>query len=364
MGWRPLIVEPGERARIEAVIAELVPRAPATTVNEAIGEALVRAYLAELVPDRDDASGTALAAAVSLATAGTSPALFGGAAGAGWAVAHLADGDAADAACAAIDDALARLLDAGWTGDHDLVSGLTGFAVYALERGEPARALAQRILGELARSARPVGGGLAWHTAPALLAPADRAEAPDGCWNLGMAHGTPGTIAVLARFHDAPGAYELLAGAVAYLLAAEPARPDGRYPAWHPESGDRARLAWCYGDLGVSLALLAAADACGRADWRAEALALAHGCARRDAISDGVALCHGAAGIAHLFTRLWNATGDDELAGAAGRWIARALALPRDGLDGTVLNGTAGLALALHAMISTVEPGWGRLLAI
>jgi hypothetical protein len=144
-----------------------------------------------------------------------------------------------------------------------------------------------------------------------------------------------------------------------------------------------SRVAWCYGDLGVAVALLSAANAAGREDWRAEALELAHGMAARpfelSQVSD-MGLCHGAVGVAHLFNRLSQATGDAELARAADTWYVQTLAMRRsDPIAGfprglpvdremtwdpgaDLLTGACGVALALHAAISPIEPGWDQLL--
>lgn len=79
-------------------------------------------------------------------------------------------------------------------------------------------------------------------------------------------------------------------------------------------------------------------------------------------------LCDGAAGVAHLFNRLFQATGDAWLAQAARRWFAQVFEMQRHGsgiagyqscldasapgaggwqTDPGLLTGTAGLALAL-----------------
>ena len=91
-------------------------------------------------------------------------------------------------------------------------------------------------------------------------------------------------------------------------------------------------------------------------------------------------LCHGAAGAAHLFNRLWQATDDDAFARAAMRWFERTLemrsALPLAGFpgraltdnverwlpDGSLLNGAAGTGLVLHALITDAEPTWDRMI--
>jgi hypothetical protein len=180
-------------------------------------------------------------------------------------------------------------------------------------------------------------------------------------------------------------------------------------------SASNRRLAWCYGDFGVSLALLSAAHACGRDDWRDEALAMARDLAAigrddatamaRDLVVIGcddatamardraamsfdeaqvfdTGLCHGAAGAVHLFVRLHHATGDAIFAEAARRWVERLFAMRRSEpiagfpmrmVEGdreswrpsaTLLEGAVGVGLALHAAISEIEPSCDRLLLV
>jgi hypothetical protein len=95
-------------------------------------------------------------------------------------------------------------------------------------------------------------------------------------------------------------------------------------------------------------------------------------------------LCHGAAGLGHLFNRLFQATGEPVLAEAARFWLEQALALRRPGRgfggyearirggDGAptwvaepgLLTGAAGIALALLAATAPVEPAWDRFLLV
>jgi len=250
--------------------------------------------------------------------------------------------------------------------------------------------LARGILDQLERLARPMDTGVAWFTPPSLLPEWQRTIAPDGYTNLGLAHGVPGVIAILARYLSAgvevARSRALLDRAVAFLRSvAEPPRPGGRYSAWLPvQPGWTNRVAWCYGDLGVSVALMAAATATGRDDWRGDALELARGMAARPRDQSQVVdagLCHGAAGVAHLFNRLAQATGDAELARTADTWFGHALAMRQSGADvggfprgsyqdgamvwepsADLLTGASGIALALHAAISPIEPAWDQLL--
>ncbi len=398
MTWRAIIEDEAERARTLAVVdevAEAMERWPQErTLDGLIDHALLRAYLGRDDDAEEDRGAALLGEAVAqLGGAAAVPGLHGGAARVGWAIAHLADGPDADAVGDAVQRQILGYLDARGTRDdhYDLISGVVGFGVLALERGAPGLPLALRVLDELERTAVPRHGGLAWFTPRAILPEWQAEQCPRGYWNLGLAHGAPGAIALLARFVaagvEAPRARALLDGAVRSLLADGPRCEEGRFRAWTVD--DQAlplgvrRVAWCYGDLGVAAALAAAADATGDASWRAEALDCAHLAARCAVDRSGVidcGLCHGAAGAAHVFNRLHQATGDAELGDAARTWLARTLAMRRaediagfpQGLvmdragqwapDAHLLTGAPGVALVLAAACTEVEPLWDRLL--
>lgn len=366
--WRPLVVDSARRGEVAAAIREVVGGLvfPDNMPGQ-LDRAITRAYLAQhdIVPDPDDAVGDALVGAVNaFAGAPVVPALFGGACGLGWTIEHLAGGETAEEVSATIDRALLDRL-ATWTDDYDLVSGLVGFGVYGLERGEAGRPLTTLVIDLLERSARPHDGGLAWYTAPELLADWQRGEAPEGYWNYGLAHGLPGVIGLLARclrFDIEPARVRpLLDGAMTALLAVGPAG----FPMWRPSQHEsQRRTAWCYGDLGVSFGILAAGTICKRADWLEAALVLARSCAEYDDPTIREAsLCHGTAGAMHLFARWWHATGEDVFAAAARRWLARTLA-NRSTEEAGLIGGPAGVALALHAAITETEPTWDRMLLV
>jgi hypothetical protein len=278
-----------------------------------------------------------------------------------WTVAHLADGDV----CADFDE-LVRSALREWNGTYDLLGGLVGFGVYALERqSEP---LARGVLDELERRVVERGGGLAWFTQREIVPVSQRTLAPHGYWNLGLAHGIPGVVALLARFVrdgvDVSRSRALLAGGVRYLLGVERGR-DG-YPYWEADVGETrttARIGWCYGDLGVALALLAAGIHASEPMWRAAGLALARSCASRGLEFDDASFCHGAAGNAHIFDCMARATGDEVLAAASQTWLARALTASTDE-DTSLIGGSAGIALVLHARISETVPAWDRRLLV
>lgn len=331
------------------------------------------------------------------------PSLFAGFAGVSWAVEHLqggpAEGEDEEDPNEDIDAALLELLrKTPWPHDYDLVAGLVGHGVYALERlpRPSAAACLELVVERLAEIADRRPEGVAWHTPLALVPELNRPWYPEGLDNLGVAHGTPGVLALLARICASGVAAErsraLLADGVSWLLAQKMTGNEISIFPYAVGSGFKirpARTAWCYGDPGIALALLAAARAVGEPAWEREALALARAAARRPPENCNVndaGLCHGAAGLGHLLNRLYQATGEPEFLEAARAWLRRALSYrePGRGIGGFLayttvdesfeemgwiddagfLIGSAGMALILLAATSGVEPAWDRVLLI
>lgn len=339
----------------------------------------------------------------TLAATPSGPALYSGFTGAGWAVEHLSallgDGgepDADEDLNEETDAALLAALTAPWAGVYDLIAGLAGFGVYALERVPRRRAISclEAIVDCLDRSAVRLDEGVAWFTSPHLLPPRNRRQNPDGYYNLGVAHGVPGIVGLLA---DAcrlgirtEKAHPLLEGAVRWILSHRlSAHAGARYPAFVAPgvAPEPSRLAWCYGDPGVAATLLYAARRLGRDDWERAALDIAAHAARaapEDAGARDAGLCHGALGLAHLYNRIYQAAGDALFADAARLWYRLGLDMrrPEGGIGGFdawhlgsdlqtapmpdpgFLTGAAGIGLALLAGLTSVEPNWDRLLLV
>jgi len=328
------------------------------------------------------------------------PWLYSGFSGVAWATAHVEamllppDGRRSTAE---IDEAIQGFVGRpGWRHDYDLVNGLVGLGVYALEKmpDPEAEASLTEIVDRLAELAVKTRDGTTWHTPPELLPAWQRREAPDGYFNVGLAHGVPGIVAILAAAGAAGvrrgRVRRLLPGAVRWLLSRRVASQDGRhFPAWvvPGKSSCACRSAWCYGSPGVAAALFAAARLSGERQWEAEALDIARAAAGRSPDASGVTdagLCHGAAGLGHIFNRLYQATGDAAIRRAGRYWFDRALAMREPGAgpggffaltgreDGgfdrdpspDLLSGAAGIALALLAATTSIEPAWDRFLLV
>jgi hypothetical protein len=422
--WRPLLQGEAAAEALQtaeeiaaALAAEVAPAeaedragSAASLSAGAAGQALFFDYAAQAFPAEEryrELAETCLDRAIeAVAERPMGFGLYAGFPGIAWAAEHLqrraaapgddelAEGDVDDVN-AEIDAALDDLLSpSGWRGPYDLIGGLVGLGVYALERlpRPPAAACLAAVVDRLAELAESGPGGVTWLTSPEHLASRVRAFHPEGHYDLGLAHGVPAVLPLLALAWRAgvrePVASYLLSDGVRWLLAQrEEAGSVSCFTTWIAPGVERtpARLAWCYGDPGIAVALLAAARLAGRPDWEREALAVARRAAERPIEGAGVwdaGLCHGAFGVAHLFNRLHQATGDELFARTARVWYREGLRFrepgrgvagfaawergdgeePRWRPDGGFLTGSAGIGLALLAAATPHEPAWDRVL--
>jgi lantibiotic modifying enzyme len=362
------------------------------------GIALFCAYsqTSKLAPMRELAFDYLAPAVDALAAQPMNASLFTGFAGIAWAAHHVTTllGDPSYDLGSDIDVALETYLrHSPWNHRYDLMHGLVGVGVYCLERANcpAATRCLELIVERLSGLAAPSDIGLRWHTHPNLLSPHKKESHPQGYFDLGLAHGLPGIIALLGRIHAAGISREktgrLLEGAVQWLLRQKlPDSSQSSFPALHVpgRQPEGCRLAWCYGDAGVAAALLLAARSVGETLWEQEALEIARRAAARDVETCGVVdagFCHGSSGLAHIFNRLYQATHDEIFAIASRYWIERTLQFskPGDGPAGYrflaadnkgqsgwqarygILSGIAGIGLSLLAASSALEPCWDRI---
>jgi lantibiotic modifying enzyme len=394
--WKPLLEGDLAARACDAIRAIAVdveqahPRGPTLSAGDA-GLALFFAYQARsggnAGDQRADAGESCLERAMDTVAEVPLPVyLHGGFTGVAWAVEHLVgSGDAADDANAEVDDALADEVSR-WplTGSYDLIRGLTGLGVYALERGQRpvAENLLDSIVARLAALAEPAAAGVTIWTPAHDLIPESQVRHPHGYYNLGVAHGVPGVIGFLGSVAT-DEARRLREGLTDWMSSARSIGPDGSlYPYTidrrHRRPNGGCRAAWCYGDPGIAAALLRGARAAGDARLEQLALEAGHAAASRALDQSGVVdagLCHGAAGLMHVFNRLYQATGASAFHEAAVRWAAETLAMRGEGVGGyrayqahgaggdrvadpSMLTGAAGIGLALLAATTDVEPRW------
>ena len=288
---------------------------------------------------------------------------------------------------------------AGGVWQFDAISGLAGTGAYLVcRRSRPVVADAlDAVLRWLIHLTAPTAGGPPrWHTPPHLMAdPSMIVQYPCGNLNFGLAHGIPGPLALMSIAYrdgvDLPGLPDAIAH-VAHFIADH--RIDGPHGVDWPtaialdvdgtwqvnRAAGPSRTAWCYGSPGVARSLWLAGDAIGDRALKALAVEAMAAALRRpvpERLIDSPTLCHGVSGLLAIVLRFVH---DDE---HAHELISGAQALTRELLalydpdrplgyvsiepgcnrvdHPGLLDGAAGVALALLAAATSAEPGWDRL---
>lgn len=267
--------------------------------------------------------------------------------------------------------------------EFDLINGLTGLGACLLRR-DPGGGLIRQVLTYLVRLTEPLtrDGLPGWWTgqAPTGSRPA---HLPGGHGNFGMAHGIAGPLALLslAVRHGitVPGQAAAISRICSWL---DTWRQPGATGPWWPEiitigeteSGRPAqdkplRPSWCYGTPGLARAQQLAGQATGDPGrQRMAELALA-GCLADTAQTARITssgLCHGAAGLYLTAWRIAAEAGAPELKAQlpslATRLAGESAATAATGL----LEGQAGVALALHTAATGTSPvtGWDTCLLL
>ncbi|MCE9575933.1 MAG: hypothetical protein K8W52_22470 [Deltaproteobacteria bacterium] len=366
--WRP-VLDGSLAARARATVAEIAAELdrrdlPTASLADGLaGIALFHGYRARAGEAADDdATFRTLERALAQIAELSSPWLFTGYAGIGFAIQHLADvvGDTAET-LAQLDDLVVQTLRAEpWAYEWELMCGAIGLGVYGLERGD--HAIVARVVDILEARAEPMAVGRAWRAF-------DDQDDRVGHFNLGMAHGVAGVVGFLAEACTvAPRGAPLLRAAVDWLRTNERVGHARAYPGFAaPRVASRATDGWCYGDQPTALALMRA----GRALGDVALVDAAAGIARRAARRTGdelatlyitTALCHGSIGQALLFHRLGETLDDDDVRACARAWYARALDELASVTEAGLQGGLAGVGLGLIAGYSVVEPTWMRML--
>ncbi|MGI5229853.1 lanthionine synthetase C family protein [Actinoallomurus sp. CA-142502] len=275
---------------------------------------------------------------------------------------------------------------------YDVVQGLTGLGRLLLGTGHAEPAV--RYLIALTEPVEVDGARVPGWWVP--HAPLRNTPDGEGHFNLGLAHGVAGPLALLAIAHRdglrLPGQEAAIERIVTWLLEW---LHEGSWPSvvgFHrqlrgPDGSTRPdRPSWCYGAPGIARVLQLAGLALDRPSWRETAAsvlrrALARPWDEWDMIDAG--LCHGWAGMLHM-TRLMAADdGADDLHEAVDGLARRvvgcfdpeapfgfryaagagaAVAPDRAGF----LEGAAGIALALHGYANDgpANTGWDTALLL
>jgi lantibiotic modifying enzyme len=333
---------------------------------------------------------------------------FAGTAGVAWVVQHLVNIGILDESTTEnlididkfLDDTIKIDLEAG---DYDLFHGLIGKGIYYIERYQYKKSndivrTIKKIIDGLNSISEKSNEGITWRYKIGN-------ELNEHTHSLGLAHGIPSIISFLSSASklnlDLPIVNELIAGASEWLLKK---RIDNNQFSFHSytspdlEEGENgsSRLAWCNGDLGVSIALLSASKTINSELLYKEAINIAIKTCNRDLKDSGVFqsngfvdpnFCHGISGIAHIYGRLFKITGLDiflyrhkywlqelmnhrvEGCGIAGFvsdiWMSfdpiKGKAVKKWGSSPSLVTGTAGVGLVLLSALKKNAANWDKM---
>lgn len=212
--------------------------------------------------------------------------------------------------------------------------------------------------------------------------------------NLGLAHGMPGLYSMLGKMMEKgiepEKTLKLIEGTVKFLLKQRLDRnrslSNFPYSIANGEAPIASRLAWCFGDLGIGISLWLTGRRINRPEWQSLALDIMLDSTRRRDLKENrlvdAGLCHGTAGVAHIYNRMYQYSGLPEFRNAANYWFNQTLSMAthHDGLAGYkafrtdnlggyapevgFLEGIAGIALAMIAATSPIEPMWDECLLL
>jgi lantibiotic modifying enzyme len=264
----------------------------------------------------------------------------------------------------------------------DLIGGTTGIGLWALTLAEDTCGsdLVNQALDHLSQTAQVTPDGICWKTPAGRLRNLDRKVPEELEFDLGVAHGIAGVIGFLTRCVE----LDVQRGRCARMLELScrwlcsqklDARSESVF-GFVARDRKPARLAWCYGDVGIAMILYRAAAALGCEELRNLSMLAADCAAARPAENSGVldhSLCHGTAGLVHVFSAIYRSGGSENTRKAWHYWLdvllkARMPAAPLSGyrywnglartyeLRAGLLEGISGIGLVL---LSQADAGLG-----
>ena len=213
--------------------------------------------------------------------------------------------------------------------------------------------------------------------------------------NLGLAHGIPSLIVILSEICKINNlkdeSLKILKPSISLLINLK--QDISSYHSFYPYMYDlvdqkivnvnkKSRLAWCYGDLSVSWALLKGGIACNDAKIINYAKEIILYCTTRRHLKEewvfNAIVCHGSAGNALLFKKFSNNIQNDEIEDAVKFWIATTFSndftnekyLFRDNPSNksqknhSLLEGIAGIGLVILSFISKNNLTWDECLLL
>lgn len=211
--------------------------------------------------------------------------------------------------------------------------------------------------------------------------------------NLGMAHGMASIIAFLSKLitvkETSFKANELLKGSIQFLMRQKLSfeKHERHFPEFIYEEGitnqpEGRRIGWCYGDMCRAIVLYQASVATNDIELRNFSVQMLLDTVKfKDLEIEDIHtpfLCHGSAGIAHIYSIMYQYTKLEEFKVSANYWFDKTLTMPsfiegmrnfdmwldeEDNQEGYGVLDVAGIGLALISEFSNTY-SWNRCLLL
>lgn len=272
---------------------------------------------------------------------------------------------------------------------HDFLHGATGNCIYLLSRLKKLSNpnIISDLILQLIKTSCIDLNGMYWIDDPA----------EDGenlrIINLGLAHGLASKIVLLSNAVRLGLSEEKIRDSLKrccdFLLSAKKKKL-GR--SFYPDvlldnDSDRdSRMAWCYGDLGIGIALWRAGDALNNTDIQNQAVNLFKmSIGRRKPEQTSIVdagICHGTVGIALMYNRMYMSTGIKSLKDESNFWLWNSCEYANfnDGIggfktkyslkyggwqnDSGLLEGASGIALGILSCLENRHYNWDQCLLL
>lgn len=211
----------------------------------------------------------------------------------------------------------------------DFLHGFIGVAFYLLSRISTKKEFVNnyidRMLSFLFSTAIEESGMMKW----------ELKEDDDKKYNISLSHGYSSLIILLSRLLENKNVVALasikkiLDETVSYVLSQriDENKYGSCFPTFSKDSEiniSRSRLSWCYGDLGIALALREAALSVKNVELYNIAMSvLRYSANRRAMYSNGLfdgCICHGISGVALIFDKIYNDTNENIFKRASIYW--------------------------------------------
>lgn len=278
---------------------------------------------------------------------------------------------------------------------YDFFTGLLGKGLYFLERHiqEDKTEQLKTVLYALLSLSEEDHLGQSWQDFYSFRRSSVGAKA----FSLGLSHGLPSILVFLSQL-EKRGIETALVGvtiqkSLQWLKAFERSFELGvcfpskitNYTCQYPERGPD-RLAWCHGDLGIAAAILQCGISISDPSIISWGQRIASSHINRWTSSDtqvsDAGLCHGTAGVALLYKKICDYTGNPQFQKSEKKWLQRTREYAVHLQKGTggymawngegsweknlgFLEGAAGIGLMLASdYFQDTAPAWGRLLLL